>query len=64
MSALIALLNAPAQGGGPAFANIFRRFPLLARQDRVPASQKIALMGAEDIPGPADAVSSPEIELQ
>ena len=49
MSAPIALLDAAAQGGGPAVANVFERFPLLTRQDRIPASQKITLMGAEDI---------------
>jgi len=49
MSAPIALLDATAQSGGPAIANVVERFPLLARQNRIPASQKIALMGAEDI---------------
>jgi hypothetical protein len=49
MSAPIALLDAATQGGGPAVANVLKRFPLLARQDRVPASQEIALMSAEDI---------------
>lgn len=49
MSTPVVLLDAATQGSGPAVANIFKRFPLLARQDRVPASEEIALMGAEDI---------------
>ena len=49
MSAPIAPLEMPAQGRGPAVPDIFERFPLLAGQHLIPASQEVALMGAEDI---------------
>ena len=49
MSAPIALLEMTAQDRGPAVTNVSQRFPLLARQHGVPASQEIVLMGAEDI---------------
>ncbi len=49
MSAPVALLKVSPQGRGPAVANVVQRSPLLARQHMVPASQKILLMGAEDI---------------
>src|ERR1019366_8916457 len=49
MPAPIALVQMTTQHRGPAVTNVVERFPLLARQYRVPASQEIALMGAEDI---------------
>jgi len=49
MSAPVALIEMTAQDRGPAVANVSERFPLLARQHGVPASQEIALMSAEDI---------------
>ena len=49
MSAPITLLNVAAEGGGPAVAKIPQRFPLLAREDVIPASQKIALVSADYI---------------
>lgn len=49
MSAPITLVKVTAQDRGPAVTNVFERFPLLARQHRVPASEEVALMSAEDI---------------
>jgi hypothetical protein len=49
MSALITLLEMTAQYGGPAVTNISQRSSLLARQHRVPASEEILLMSADDI---------------
>ena len=49
MSAPVALLEMTAQDGCPAVADIPERFPLLAREHGVPASQEIVLMSAEDI---------------
>ena len=49
MPAPVALVEMTAQDRGPAVTNVSERFPLLARQHGVPASQEIALMGAEDI---------------
>ncbi len=49
MSAPVALIEMTAQDRGPAVANVSQRFPLLARQHGVPASQEIVLMSAEDI---------------
>ena len=49
MSAPVALIEMTTQDRGPAVANVSKRFPLLARQHGVPASQEIALMSAEDI---------------
>ena len=49
MSAPVALIEMTTQDGCPAVTNISKRFPLLARQDRVPASQEIVLMSAEYI---------------
>ena len=49
MSAPVALIEMTTQDRGPAVANISKRFPLLARQHGVPASQEIVLMSAEDI---------------
>ncbi len=49
MSAPVALIEMTTQDRGPAVTNVSERFPLLARQHGVPASQEIALMGAEDI---------------
>src|SRR5271155_987145 len=49
MSAPVALIEMTAQDRSPAVADISKRFPLLAREHGVPASQEIALMGAEDI---------------
>src|SRR6202158_1104797 len=49
MSAPVALIEMTTQDRGPAVANVFQRFPLLARQHGVPASQEIVLMSAEDI---------------
>ena len=49
MSAPVALVEMAAQDCGPAVPNVSKRFPLLARQHGVPASQEIALMSAEDI---------------
>ena len=49
MSAPVTLLEVAAQNRGPAVANVSQRPPLLAGQHRVPASQEILLMSAEDI---------------
>jgi hypothetical protein len=49
MSAPVALIEMTTQYHGPAVTNVSKRFPLLARQHRVPASQEIVLMSAEDI---------------
>jgi hypothetical protein len=49
MSALVTFVEVAAQDRGPAVANISQRPPLLAGQHRIPASQKILLMCAEDI---------------
>jgi hypothetical protein len=49
MSAPVALLEVTAQDRGAAVANVSQRSPLLAGQHRVPASQEILLMSAEDI---------------
>ena len=49
MSAPVALIEVTTQDRGPAVTNVSKRFPLLARQDGVPASQEMVLMGAEDI---------------
>ena len=44
MSAPVALIEMTAQDGSPAVTNVSERFPLLARQHGVPASQEIVLM--------------------
>src|SRR5580658_4070381 len=49
MSAPVALIEMTAQDRGPAVPNVSKRFPLLAREHGVPASQEIVSMGAEDI---------------
>jgi hypothetical protein len=49
MSTPIALIEVTTQDCGPAVANVSERLSLLAREHRVPASQEIVLMGAEDI---------------
>ena len=49
MSAPVALIEMTAQDRSPAVADISKRFPLLAREHGVPASQEIVLMSAEDI---------------
>jgi hypothetical protein len=49
MPAPVALIEMTAQDCGPAVADVSERFPLLARQHRVPTRQKIMLMSAEDI---------------
>lgn len=49
MPAPIALLDVAAESGSPAVAKIPQRFPLLAREDVIPASQKIAFMRADHI---------------
>jgi hypothetical protein len=49
MPAPVALIEMTTQDRGPAVPNVSARFPLLARQHGVPASQEIALVGAEDI---------------
>ena len=49
MPAPVALIEMTTQDRGPAVPNVSERFPLLARQHGVPASQEIALVGAEDI---------------
>jgi hypothetical protein len=49
MPAPIALPEVAAQDRGPAVANISQRALLFARQHGFPASQKLALVGAEDI---------------
>ena len=49
MSAPIALVQMTTQDGGPAVTNVSQRFPLLARQHGVPASQESLLMSAKDI---------------
>ncbi len=49
MSTPIALVEVTAQDRSPAVTNILDCFPLLARQHRIPESQEITLMGAEDI---------------
>jgi hypothetical protein len=49
MSALITLLEMTAQYHRPAVTNISQRSSLLARQHRVPTSEEILLMSAEDI---------------
>src|SRR5580704_5954931 len=49
VSAPVALIEMTAQDGCPAVADIPERFPLLAREHGVPASQEIVLMSAEDI---------------
>jgi hypothetical protein len=49
MSAPVALIEMTTQDRGPAVANVSKRFPLLAREHGVPASQEIVLMSAEDI---------------
>src|ERR1700719_3488752 len=49
MSAPVALIEVTTQDRSPAVTNISKRFPLLAREHGVPASQEIVLMSAEDI---------------
>ena len=49
MSALVALIKVTTQDRGPAVTNVAQRFPVLAREYGIPASQEIVLMGAEDI---------------
>src|SRR5271168_5174260 len=49
MPAPVALIQMTTQDRGPAVPNVSERFPLLARQDGVPASQESVLIGAEDI---------------
>ena len=49
MSAPVALVEVAAQDRGPAVTNVPQRPPLRAGQHVIPASQKILLMGAEDI---------------
>ena len=68
MSAPVALVEVTAQDRGPAVANVSQRFPLLARQHRVPASQEIVLMGAEDIgqfqPMSVSSVGRNQVEIE
>ena len=49
MSAAIALLDAPAEGGRAAVANVAQSFALLAREHVIPACQQIAVMRADDV---------------
>jgi hypothetical protein len=49
MSAPGALIEMTTQDRSPAVANVSERFPVLARQDRVPARQEIGWMSAEDM---------------
>ena len=49
MSALVALLKVAAQGRCPAVAKVSQRSSLFGGKHGVPAIQKVALMGAEDI---------------
>ena len=49
MPALIALLNAPAECGGTAVANVAQSFSLLARKHPAPARQELAVMSADDV---------------
>ena len=49
MSTPVTLIEMTTQDRGPAVADISKRFPLLAREHGVPASQEIVLMSAEDI---------------
>src|SRR5580658_6629258 len=49
MSAPVALIKMTTQDRGAAVPNVSERFPLLAREHGVPASQEIVSMGAEDI---------------
>src|SRR5438046_9008808 len=49
MSAPVTLMEVAAQDRGPAVTNVPQRSPLRAGQHVIPASQKILLMGGEDI---------------
>ena len=49
MSTLIALLDASAEGGGAAVANVAQRFSLLAREHVSSSGPAIAVMSADDV---------------